>query len=61
VDSYHGSNGPVQVTFPDDMFGGPQQGAFVQAIQSATGIAKCRDINGGQANCVAYTPFVRHL
>ncbi|PVF96902.1 alcohol oxidase [Serendipita vermifera] len=57
VDSYHGFNGPVQVTFPDDMYGGPQQGAFLQSIQSVTGIAKCPDINGGQPNCVAYTPF----
>jgi choline dehydrogenase-like flavoprotein len=56
IDSYHGSNGPVQVTFPDDMFGGPQQGYFVQSIQSLTGIAKSRDLNGGDPNCVSFTP-----
>ncbi|KAG8834794.1 hypothetical protein FRC18_001468 [Serendipita sp. 400] len=56
VDSYHGFNGPVQVTFPDDMYGGPQQKAFSQSIQTLTGIKKLPDINGGDANCVAFTP-----
>lgn len=58
VDAFHGFNGPVQVTFPDAMYGGPQQPAFVQSVQSITGIAKCQDINGGRPNCVAYTPNV---
>jgi choline dehydrogenase len=40
------------------MYGGPQQPAFVQSIQSLTGIAKCKDVNGGRPNCVAYTPNV---
>lgn len=56
VDSYHGFNGPVQVTFPDDMYGGPQQKAFAQSIQTLTGIAKSPDLNGGQPNCVSFTP-----
>ncbi|KIM23455.1 GMC oxidoreductase [Serendipita vermifera MAFF 305830] len=56
IDDYHGSWGPVQVTFPDDMFGGPQQGYFAQSMQTLTGIAKSRDLNGGKPNCVAFTP-----
>ncbi|KAI5118344.1 hypothetical protein M0805_009147 [Coniferiporia weirii] len=56
VSSYHGTSGPVQVTFPDAMYGGPQQPAFVDAVQSATGIALCADLNGGNADCVSYTP-----
>ena len=38
------------------MYGGPQQGYFVQSIQSLTGIAKSPDLNGGQPNCVSFTP-----
>lgn len=56
MNDYHGSNGPVQVTFPDGMYGGPQQPAFVQAIQAITGIAHNPDLNGGSPNCVSYTP-----
>ncbi|CAG8516117.1 5634_t:CDS:2 [Acaulospora colombiana] len=59
VNDYHGYSGPVQITFPSKMYGGPQQGAFVKSIQSAVGIKKCADISGGDANCVAYTPNVR--
>ncbi|KAF9268268.1 glucose oxidase [Marasmius fiardii PR-910] len=55
--SYHGFEGPVQVTFPDDMYGGPQQPYFIQSIRSLTGIEKCPDVNGGNANCVSMTPF----
>ncbi|KAH8111183.1 glucose oxidase [Phellopilus nigrolimitatus] len=56
IASYHGTSGPVQVTFPDLMYGGPQQPAFASAIQNATGIALCADLNGGNGNCVSYTP-----
>ena len=59
VSSFHGFNGPIQTTFPDLMYGGPQQGAFVSTIQNLTGISQCQDICGGVANCVAYTPNVR--
>jgi choline dehydrogenase len=58
VDAYHGSSGPVQVTFPDAMYGGPQQPDFVQSIQGLTGITHSPDLNGGSPNCVAYTPNV---
>lgn len=56
IDSYHGTSGPVQVTFPDAMYGGPQQPAFVTSIQNVSGIALCQDLNGGDCNCVSYTP-----
>ncbi|KAG7096632.1 hypothetical protein E1B28_004049 [Marasmius oreades] len=57
VASYHGSNGPVQVTYPDAMYGGPQQQSFIDTIQSLTGITRCPDLNGGSPNCVSITPF----
>ncbi|KAL1746132.1 hypothetical protein HDZ31DRAFT_34849 [Schizophyllum fasciatum] len=56
VDEYHGTSGPVQVTFPDGMYGGPQQGAFIESIMDVTDIVKLADINGGDSFGVAYTP-----
>ena len=38
------------------MYGGPQQPAFVNAVQNVSGIAHCQDLNGGDANCVSFTP-----
>ncbi|KAK7043083.1 hypothetical protein VNI00_008437 [Paramarasmius palmivorus] len=57
VDAYHGYNGPVQVTYPDDMYGGPQQQAFIDTITGLTGMTRCPDLNGGSPNCVSVTPF----
>ncbi|KAJ6483613.1 hypothetical protein C8R47DRAFT_1186392 [Mycena vitilis] len=57
IASYHGSAGPVQVTFPDAMYGGPQQPAFVDTIVNLTGISHFKDLNGGTPNCVSMTPF----
>lgn len=57
VGSYHGFNGPVQVTYPEDMYGGPQQGAFIDTIFSLIGINRSKDLNGGQPNCVSITPL----
>ena len=42
----------------EDMYGGPQQGFFVQSIQQVTNITLSPDLNGGQPNCVAYVPHV---
>ncbi|KAF8154930.1 hypothetical protein B0H34DRAFT_783908 [Crassisporium funariophilum] len=57
IASYHGSSGPVQVTYPDDMYGGPQQTAFVDTIVGLTGISHFKDLNGGTPNCVSITPL----
>ncbi|KAF5309416.1 hypothetical protein D9619_012385 [Psilocybe cf. subviscida] len=32
INSYHGFSGPVQVTYPNAMYGGPQQPAFIDTI-----------------------------
>ncbi|RDB29937.1 Glucose oxidase [Hypsizygus marmoreus] len=58
IDTYHGYNGPVQVTYPDDMYGGPQQTNFINTIVSLTGIKRYKDLNGGTPNCVSITPFM---
>lgn len=39
IASYHGTTGPVQVTYPDGMYGGPQQSAFVNTIVGLTGVS----------------------
>ncbi|OJT13695.1 Glucose oxidase [Trametes pubescens] len=57
IASYHGTHGPVQATYPNAMFGGPQQGAFVDTIVNVTGIAHFKDLNGGNPNCVSITPL----
>ncbi|KAK1232771.1 hypothetical protein PQX77_004096 [Marasmius sp. AFHP31] len=56
VPEYHGTDGPVQVTYPDEMYGGPQQKNFISTITSLTGIEHSPDLNGGAANCVSMTP-----
>lgn len=58
IASYHGTAGPVQVTYPDLMFGGPEQPAFVNSIVNLTGIAHYKDLNGGTSNCVSITPVI---
>ncbi|KAJ7485944.1 alcohol oxidase [Mycena latifolia] len=57
IASYHGTTGPVQVTYPDLMYGGPQQPAFVDTIVGLTGISHFEDLNGGTPNCVSITPL----
>ncbi|KAJ7674067.1 alcohol oxidase [Mycena polygramma] len=57
IASYHGTSGPVQVTYPDLMYGGPQQPAFVNTIVNLTGISHFKDLNGGTPNCVSITPL----
>ncbi|EJC99750.1 alcohol oxidase [Fomitiporia mediterranea MF3/22] len=56
VYDYHGYSGPVQVTFPQQIYTGPQEPAFVKAIENITGIAHCQDFEGGFDNCVGYMP-----
>ncbi|KAI0353229.1 alcohol oxidase [Trametes cingulata] len=57
IAAYHGTAGPVQVTYPDAMYGGPQLQAFVAAAVNATGMPHFRDLNGGTPNCVSITPL----
>ncbi|KAI0762282.1 alcohol oxidase [Fomes fomentarius] len=57
IASYHGTTGPVQVTFPDAMYGGPHQKAFVDTVVNLTGIKHFKDLNGGTPNCVSMTPL----
>ncbi|TFK33762.1 hypothetical protein BDQ12DRAFT_766091 [Crucibulum laeve] len=57
IPSYHGSSGPVQVTYPDLMYGGPQQPKFIDTIVGLTGITHSADLNGGAPNCVSITPL----
>ncbi|KAJ7763137.1 hypothetical protein DFH07DRAFT_939310 [Mycena maculata] len=57
IASYHGTTGPVQVTYPDLMYGGPQQPAFIDTIVNLTGISHFKDLNGGTPNCVSITPL----
>jgi hypothetical protein len=59
IASYHGTSGPVQVTYPDLMYGGPQQPSFVNSTVSLMGIEHYKDLNGGTPNCVSITPLVR--
>lgn len=51
--------GPVQVTYPDAMYGGPQMKAFVAATVGLTHMTELPDLNGGKSNCVSITPLVR--
>ncbi|KAJ3862922.1 GMC oxidoreductase-domain-containing protein [Lentinula novae-zelandiae] len=57
VADYHGLSGPVQVTYPDAMYGGPEQPDFINSIVNLTGIEHCPDVNGGGSNCVLMTPL----
>lgn len=58
IASYHGTSGPVQVTYPDLMYGGPQQPSFVNTTVKLMGIKHYKDLNGGTPNCVSITPVV---
>ncbi|EIW65340.1 alcohol oxidase [Trametes versicolor FP-101664 SS1] len=55
--SFHGTTGPVQVTYPDAMYGGPQMKAFVAATVGLTHMTELPDLNGGKSNCVSITPL----
>ncbi|KAF5371327.1 hypothetical protein D9758_004222 [Tetrapyrgos nigripes] len=55
--AYHGTSGPVQVKYPDGMYKGPQQPAFIDTITNLTGIQHVSDMNGGDGNAVSMTPL----
>lgn len=46
------------MTFPDAMYGGPQQPAFVSSVQALTNIPLSPDLNAGNPTCVSYVPNV---
>ncbi|KAF9508779.1 GMC oxidoreductase [Hydnum rufescens UP504] len=56
VASCHGSRGPVNVAFPNLMYGGPQQSYFA-SVMVKFGLAKNPDLNGGTPNCVSFPPL----
>ncbi|KAL5634055.1 hypothetical protein ACGC1H_006030 [Rhizoctonia solani] len=55
--SYHGKSGPLQVGFPNLMFGGPQQSAFIKTIGNTHNVSFCPDLNGGSPTCASYIPL----
>ncbi|CAE6429443.1 hypothetical protein BN14_06483 [Rhizoctonia solani AG-1 IB] len=55
--SYHGTSGPLQVTFPNLMFGGPQQPAFIETIKNTHNVSFCPDLNGGNPTCASFIPL----
>jgi len=57
VASDHGYSGPIQVSYPEEMFSGPQQDAFMDAVVSITGMKRVKDMNGGQPNGISKTPL----
>ncbi|KLO16277.1 alcohol oxidase [Schizopora paradoxa] len=56
IPNYHGNTGPVQVGFPKEMFGGPQQHAFVESVRNLTKIPLSMDLNGGYPTSVSFVP-----
>ncbi|KZV88494.1 alcohol oxidase [Exidia glandulosa HHB12029] len=56
VAGFHGTTGPVQVTFPDTMYGGNHQKFFQQTVTNITGLPLSADLNGGEPNCVSFVP-----
>lgn len=55
----HGTSGPVRTSFPNQMYGGPQQISFVNSTTNLFGLAYSPDLNGGSPNCVSLIPLVR--
>ncbi|CAE6414335.1 unnamed protein product [Rhizoctonia solani] len=55
--SYHGNSGPLQVTFPNLMYGGPQQPAFIETVKNTHNVSFCPDLNGGSPTCASYIPL----
>ncbi|EJC99458.1 uncharacterized protein FOMMEDRAFT_160512 [Fomitiporia mediterranea MF3/22] len=57
VSNYHGSSGHVHAPFPREMFTGPQQPVYIDAVSNLTGMSYCADALGGNSNCVTYLPM----
>ncbi|KAH9920535.1 alcohol oxidase [Epithele typhae] len=56
VAAFHGTNGPVQATFPNAMFRGPENPAFISAVTNLTGTPYCKDFSSGTPTCVSLSP-----
>ncbi|WVQ79040.1 hypothetical protein IAT38_001132 [Cryptococcus sp. DSM 104549] len=54
--SYHNTSGPVQVTYPDGIYHGPQQKYFQTVVSTNFSVAYAPDADGGFANVVAFHP-----
>ncbi|ODO09253.1 hypothetical protein I350_02853 [Cryptococcus amylolentus CBS 6273] len=54
--AYHNTSGPVQVTYPDGIYHGPQQKYFKEVVSTNFSVASSPDADGGSANVVAFHP-----
>ncbi|CED83784.1 glucose oxidase [Phaffia rhodozyma] len=52
---YHGTSGPLEVTFPQYMYKGPGQPNFNKTISESFGVPYSPDLNGGSAAVVSFT------
>ncbi|KAJ1305214.1 hypothetical protein OPQ81_000243 [Rhizoctonia solani] len=61
--SYHGKSGPLQVAFPNLMFGGPQQAAFIETIKNThndgASPAVATGVEFGTSNGTRYTAYAK--
>ncbi|WWC60111.1 uncharacterized protein I303_102675 [Kwoniella dejecticola CBS 10117] len=54
--AYHNTSGPLQVTYPDEIFHGPQQKYFKEVVSTNFSVAASPDADDGNANVVAFHP-----
>ncbi|KAK6907153.1 hypothetical protein I204_00044 [Kwoniella mangroviensis CBS 8886] len=52
----HNTSGPLQVTYPDEIFHGPQQKYFQTVVSTNFSVASSPDADDGNANVVAFHP-----
>ncbi|WRT65517.1 uncharacterized protein IL334_002462 [Kwoniella shivajii] len=54
--AYHNTSGPLQVTYPDGIYQGPQQKYFQTVVSTNFSVAASPDADDGNANVVAFHP-----
>ncbi|WWC87683.1 uncharacterized protein L201_002574 [Kwoniella dendrophila CBS 6074] len=54
--AYHNTSGPLQVTYPDGIYHGPQQQYFKTVVSTNFSVASSPDADDGNANVVAFHP-----
>ncbi|WWC68790.1 uncharacterized protein I206_102725 [Kwoniella pini CBS 10737] len=54
--AYHNTSGPLQVTYPDELFHGAQQKYFKEVVSTNFSVASSPDADDGNANVVAFHP-----